>query len=53
MYKDPLDALIEEEEKTCKGCIHRDRIGKTEVCNNPEVKSVLAKGRCDKYETIE
>ena len=45
----PLDILIAEEQLTCKGCIHKDKIWGVEFCAKPGSKFRPAKRRCKDY----
>lgn len=51
-YRDPLDAMLRAEEKTCKGCLHLKggADGAKRYCGNPASSSLLATERCDEYE---
>lgn len=49
MNADPLDILIREEDRTCKGCVHLDQAWKQQFCmiNMQKTKTELT--RCKKY----
>ena len=45
-YRDPLDLLIAEEERTCKGCVHEASVFDTRYCS---VNQRYGK-RCKRYD---
>lgn len=53
MYRDPLDILIEQEQRTCKGCKHKVKIWGVEVCAKPGGRGNKAIRRCKDYTTGE
>jgi hypothetical protein len=52
-YRDPLDALIAQEEQTCKGCHWRRVIDRNLQCTNPRVAEADTDKRCTDYEERE
>lgn len=46
-YRDPLDVLIAEEERTCKGCIHLSSLWGMRIC---KLTNDHAKSRCKHYD---
>lgn len=52
-FRDPLEILMKAEEKTCKGCVHREITGTKVWCGNPKQRSLSAEERCEHYEDSE
>lgn len=49
-FGDPLQVMIIEEEKTCKGCAWKEELLGKDVCGNPARKSGAAHLRCKDYQ---
>jgi hypothetical protein len=52
-YRDPLEALITQEEQTCKGCHWRRVIDRSLQCTNPRVAEADTNLRCNEFEERE
>ena len=50
-YRDPLEVLISEESRTCKGCIWLSRVWGMPICRKKN--NDHAKNRCKHYEERE
>ena len=46
---DPLDILIREEGRTCKGCIHLEQAWQVQLCMIGMQKTKKELTRCKKY----
>ena len=46
---DPLDILIREEGRTCKGCIHLEQAWSQQLCMINMQKTKKELSRCKKY----
>lgn len=49
-YRDPLDILIDAENRTCKGCIMKSRLWGVDYCAKDESKSGKKLRRCKNYD---
>jgi hypothetical protein len=49
-FLDPLEALLREEEETCKGCRFRKVIDGRLQCTHPRTADPLQNTRCTEYE---
>lgn len=50
---DPLDILIREEGRTCKGCVHLEQAWKQQFCMIGMKKEKRELSRCKRYNTGE
>lgn len=49
-YRDPLEVLIEKEERTCKGCVHKREVWGSGYCAK---KDKAAARHCKDYKEAE